>query len=236
MKHFLLSLALVAALMGQAMGQTIKGSAVLPPQKRAALDVLRVASNVADTETVTIGTTVFEVDTAASPGAITAGRIRVDCSSGVTPTIFTTQLVTAINATNVLGFRFKATKISNSEVLVEAAVPGAQGNATAATETLAGSNNAWAAATFYGGDSTPETEHQVAVLSRAATATEAALLTLHFVAPFAPTTALVQVKTSAGVLVAFDGSVTITGNHVDVASGGSVPVASTNIVTVTVSK
>jgi hypothetical protein len=154
-------------------------------------------------------------------------------ASGVSPTAgeFTTALNTAINATNVLGFRVAAVRISANEVLITSAQPGA--DATACSETLAGSNNAWAAATMFGGSSTAESARHFAVLTRAATATEAALTTMHFACPFAPTTATVQVRTSAGALVAFDGSVTITGNRIDVVSGGSVPVASTNIATVT---
>ena len=37
---------------------------------RRAINVLRLASNVADAETITIGSEVYEIDTAAAPGAM----------------------------------------------------------------------------------------------------------------------------------------------------------------------
>ena len=69
---------------------------------RRAMNVLRLASNVADAETITLGTEVYEIDTAAAPGAITAGNIRVDCNAGVTPAIAAPSIVAAINANTKL--------------------------------------------------------------------------------------------------------------------------------------
>lgn len=198
---------------------------------RNSVAVLRVAANVADAETITVGTTVFEVDTAADPGAVTAGNVRVNCSSGVTPTIFTTQFETAVNAVNVLGFRAKAIKISNSEVLLWA--PGVYTGAT--TETLAGANNVFSNATFDGGEAEPAILRSVQVDARVANATEAALETMHFHFPFTPLAAVVQVRTTAGAMKAFDGAVTITAGRVTVASSGVTDVAATDIVTVVVS-
>jgi hypothetical protein len=51
---------------------------------------------VADGQIVTIGTQVYEFDTAPLPGAIVAGRIRVDVSGGVTAPQAVTALVAAI--------------------------------------------------------------------------------------------------------------------------------------------
>src|SRR5882672_10222058 len=83
---------------------------------RCAVNVLRLASNVADGETITIGGEVFEIDTAAAPGAITAGNIRVDCNAGVTPTIASAAIVAAIKANTRQGLFVEA--ISVNEVLV----------------------------------------------------------------------------------------------------------------------
>ncbi len=116
-------------------------------------------------------------------------------------------------------------------MLVTSYVPNGA-DATACTETLAGSNNTWAAATMYGGDAKPEDSRNLFVLSRAATATEAALLTMHFVPPYTPTYAVGLVRTAAGAHVAFDGTITITGNRIDVTSSGSTNVSSTNVVTI----
>src|ERR1043165_4822546 len=83
---------------------------------RRAMNVLRLAANVADAETITIGSEVYEIDTAAAPGAITAGNIRVDCNAGVTPTIASAAIVAAINANTRLGLT--AVAISVNEILV----------------------------------------------------------------------------------------------------------------------
>lgn len=157
-------------------------------------------------------------------------------ASGVSPTAaeFTTALNTAINAANVSGQSMASTRVSANEILLESYAANAP--ATACTETLAGSNNAWANATMYGGSAEPTVLRSVEQVQRAANATEAALQTMHFIFPFTPTAASVQVRTSAGVLVAFDGSVVIgTAGHVDVNGTGSTDVSSTDLVTVTVS-
>src|SRR5258708_4024165 len=83
---------------------------------RRAMNVLRLASDSADGETITIGRDVYEIDTAANPGAVTAGNIRVNCNAGVTPTIASAALVTAINANNT--HKLTAVAISVNEVLV----------------------------------------------------------------------------------------------------------------------
>src|SRR4051812_50124512 len=70
---------------------------------RRAMNVLRLASNVADGETITIGTEVYEIDTAAAPGAVTAGNIRVDCNAGVSPAVASAAIVAAINANTKYG-------------------------------------------------------------------------------------------------------------------------------------
>src|SRR5437867_7796982 len=116
---------------------------------RRAINVLRLASNVADAETITIGSEVYEIDTAAAPGAVTAGNIRVDCNAGVTPTIASASIVAAINANTRLGLT--AVAISVNEVLVFTNNDNAP-IALPCAETLAGANNAWAVAAFYGGD------------------------------------------------------------------------------------
>src|SRR5213592_1491948 len=83
---------------------------------RRAMNVLRLASNVADGETITIGSEVYEIDTAAAPGAITAGNVRVDCNAGVSPTIASAAIVASINANTKLGLT--AVAISVNEILV----------------------------------------------------------------------------------------------------------------------
>jgi hypothetical protein len=79
---------------------------------RRAMNVLRLASNVADAETITIGTEVYEIDTAVAPGVITAGNIRVDCNAGVTPAVAAPAIVAAINANTKLGLTALAISVN----------------------------------------------------------------------------------------------------------------------------
>jgi len=164
-----------------------------------AINILRIASNVADTETVTIGSVVFEFDRSAD--GVTAGRVAVTGHADDTPANASTALVTAINASTACPMT--AVKISSNEVLLISKAYGAQ--AHACTETLAGSNNAFSAATAYGGRASGNTRS--AHIQRVPTATEVALGTLEVALPFTPYVAHVSViVTSTGVAKAWDGA------------------------------
>ena len=190
------------------------------------MNVLRLAADVADTETVTINGTVFEFN---STGGVTSGRTAVDVSGGVTPTLAGTALVTAINAANC-GMRAK--KISANEVLVFAAAGDA--TAYACTETLAGANNGWAAATAFGGGAEPSALPTPVIIKRVPTTQEITLQTMHFPLTFTPTAVVAQIRTSAGVIKAYDGKVTITDQYVSLTSDGTVDPAADDIVTLLV--
>lgn len=193
------------------------------PQK--AMNVLRLASDVADTETVTIGGTVFEFDRSAN--GVTAGRVAVTGHSDDTPANASTALVTAINATT--SCPMSAVKISANEVLLISKAYGAQTHAC--TETLAGSNNAFAAAAAYGGRAAGNT--RMAVYARVPTAVEVAVGNLQFPVSFTPTSVNVQVRvTSTGAVKAWDGAVTIdaTNNIVELDNAGSTDWAATDTV------
>ena len=84
---------------------------------RAAVGYYYTTGVVADTNIVTIGTRVYEFDTAAAPGAITAGRVRVDVNNpaDVTADAAITALVTAING-DVLSPVDAIAWIDNSDV------------------------------------------------------------------------------------------------------------------------
>ena len=195
---------------------------------QASFGILRLASNVADGETITIGREVYEIDTAADPGAITAGRIRVNCSSGVTPTIASAELVKAIHANTQQNLRAEA--ISVNEVLVVCM----DGILLATTETLAGANNAWNAATLEHGISSDVLKGH-AIMSRAATAQDVALTAVRFFVPFVAKAVIVQVRTAANVQDTNpDGAVTITnalgGSRINVAVGTTI--AAGDVVTI----
>ena len=194
---------------------------------RRAVNVLRIAANVADGETITIGSEVYEIDTAADPGAITAGRIRVNCSAGVTNSIATPAFVTALNANTTLGLT--AVAVSVGEILVFT-----NSDASALTlpcaETMAGANNQWSSANFAGGQlAKPQ---GVSLAQRVPTATEVAIGNLHFMFPFTVGAAMVQVRTSSGAAKAWDGLLTLNGSRVTVDNSGVTDWAATDIVAV----
>jgi len=194
---------------------------------RRAINVLRLASNVADGETITIGSEVYEIDTAADPGAITAGRIRVNCNAGVTPTIASAAIVAAINANTALGLT--AVAISVNEILVftnrdESAL------ALPCAETLAGANNQWAAAAFYGGQAAKP--QGLSLAQRNPNATEVAIGNMHFMFPFPVGAAMVQVRSSTGAAKAWDGVLTINGSRVTLDNVGVTDWAATDTVAV----
>lgn len=191
------------------------------------INVLRIASNVADTQTVTIGRDVYEFDRAAD--GVTAGRIAVTGHADDTPANATAALVAAINTKGTEPFA--AVTIGNNEVLIYATRPGALGVACA--ETLAGTNNVWSAATTYGGSGTSVTVPRLGFTVRVPTATEVALDQLHAVFDFEPAAVFVSVRvTATGAVKAFDGAVTVTGTRVTVVNSGATDWATTDTVTI----
>ena len=201
-------------------------------QGQHAMNILRIAANVADGETITIGTQVYEIDTAAT-ATITAGRVRVNCNAGVTPAIASDALIAAVNGNP--SSDVTAVDISDNEVLIVHHQLGV--NALACTETLGGSNNAWAAAAMYGGVNVPEAVPLLRVMSRAPNAAEVALDDMHFYFPFTPTKVLIDVRvTSGGARKAWDGGYTITGRRVTLSNAGSTDWATTDTVTVLASE
>jgi hypothetical protein len=102
---------------------------------------------VADGQIVTIGTRVYEFDTAVAPGAITAGRVRVDVSGGVTAPQAVTALVAAI--TGDASAVVTALDGAGDTVAVTATAWGTAPNAYATTTTCA--NASWAKVTLEGG-------------------------------------------------------------------------------------
>lgn len=122
----------------------------------------------------------------------------------------------------------QAFDISDNEVLV---VSTRQSTAAAATtETMATANNAWANATMVGGGpGGEETLQATRAVKRAATATEVALGSMHFMFTFTPTVVIPHLRTAAGVFKAWDGAVTITGKRVTLNNAGSADWADTDV-------
>lgn len=141
---------------------------------------------------------------------------------------FTTLFTAAVNAS---ASKLFAVRVSANEVLVvdvDRALPGSK----ACSETLTGSNNAWAAVASYGGEGYPETIPAITQISRVPNAQEITLETMHFFFSFVPASFLVQVRTSAGVAKAWDGAAVVTNNRLTLTSSGSTDIASGDIVTV----
>lgn len=217
----------------------------LQVRARIPQNVLRIPANVADAETVTIGGVVYEIDTAAAPGAITAGRIRVDCNAGVTPAIAGAALAAAINNNPPVPGFVAVWVVGITELIVFSPRGGPP---LACTETLAGAANAWNAATMYGGPGATGLDVPgLLMASRAAIAIEVTAGVMHFAFPVNVSSVIVQARTAAGVMIAWNGAVTINnltnpgpvntgapgiGSRVTVDNSGATDWAATDIVTV----
>lgn len=194
---------------------------------RLAYGVLRIAANIVDAEVVVIGGETYEFDTAANPGEITAGNIRVYCSAA-TPTVASTALVAAINANTKLGI--VATRLSANEVHINT-IPGKPPVNYATTTTMTGVGNGWGAATMLGAK---ENFVAMSMQTRVATAEEVALTALRFKFPFTPVSAIIQVTDTNGVPRAWNGGVIISGTQVSasVGTGDGTAIVATDKVTV----
>lgn len=166
----------------------------------AGIGVIRIESNVADTETVTIGSDVYEFDRAEN--GVTSGRNAVTGHSDDTPANATDALITAINANDTNGIR--AIDIDANEILLVS--KGSGSSAVTLAETMGGANNSVQSLNEGGGTS------RVMAASRVPSAQEVAIGQMHFACVnFDPTVAIVQVRTTAsGALKSFDGDVIIT--------------------------
>jgi hypothetical protein len=208
---------------------------------RRLMGLLRIVSNVADGEVVTIGSESYEFDTSAAPGAVTAGRIRVDVSGGVTPGNALTALTSAINASTALGIVAK--KISGSEATIATSVSGATlgcAGPIPLTTTMAGSNNGWAWPHMEGLGGVPIPVNgplAIQMQQRCVSAVEAAIGTMRFYFPFKVQSAIVQIADDSNMscLLAFTGYITPSGSdfgRVDVVNSGAGTFASNDMVTI----
>jgi hypothetical protein len=193
-----------------------------------AVNVLRVASNVADAETVTIGKDVYEFDRAAN--GVTAGRIAVTGHADDTPAAATNALITAINTKGTEPVT--AIDISDNEVLIAANAVGAV--TTACAESLAGANNAWAATAMYGGRAAGK--KKISVQSRVPLTQEVNLGNMHFLFDFAPTILEVYAYVTAtpGLSKSWNGAATVIGNRLTLDNSGTTDWTTSDTVVVVV--
>lgn len=184
-------------------------------------------------------TTVFAAKTPGTAGnALTTTETQTNAAfgaatlaSGVDPTAAesTTALETAINGLNLATFKVKCTRIGANEIFL---YNRKDAEAIAATETLAGTNNAFASATFYGGAAVPSIPRVVNMSDRAANATEVALGNAHFFFPFTPSAVTARVRSTAGAAKAWDGAITISAGRVTIDNSGSTDWIAGDIITV----
>lgn len=127
----------------------VAGSALVAPYGTpvnavAATGALTFSGVVADAQTVTIGTRVYEFKTS---GNAAAGNVKVNVSGGVTASAAVAALVAAI--TGDASAVVTAVDGTGDVVNVTAKVKGTSGNALATTETC--TNGAWAKTKLSGG-------------------------------------------------------------------------------------
>ncbi len=160
------------------------------------------------------------------------GAATLASAADPTAAQFITALVNAINVVSGQS-NYGAVAVSTTGVCIFSVNAGTY--TTACTETLAGSNNVWAAAAMYGGEGNDVKASWRS--QRVPNATEVTLGFMQFAFPFTPTKVGVQVKvTSSGAVYAWDGNATITGNVVTLDNAGSTDWAATSTVTVTASE
>lgn len=176
----------------------------------SAFGILRVAANVADVETFTIGAEVYEFDRAAD--GVVAGRIAVVGHVDDTPANATAAMVVAING-NATG-AYGAAKVDANTVLVVPRVGGA--SSVGSTETMGGGGNAWDAVTLGGGAAA--TQKQFRMGTRVPSAAEVTAGVLVIPTIFTPVTAQIRILvTGTGVEKVWDGATTF------VAASGNTP-------------
>lgn len=162
--------------------------------------VIRFENAVTDTQTVTIGSQVYEFDQAAN--GVTAGRIQVTGQSDTTAAEVTDALVDAINSNDANGL--KAVGIDDNEVLLISKAIGT--HTVSVSEAVSGTSNEVEAAVNGGNEYS-----QFSCAVRVPTSTEVGTENMHFAFPFDPKVVLVQVRaTSGGTPIAWDGGTLIT--------------------------
>lgn len=181
-------------------------------------NVLAMPVIAANNETVTIGGIVYTCKT--TPATAYEFAPGADAAASIT------NLVACINATSATT-KLKAIAVTGAVLVLDSDNRGGR----ACSETLAGSGNAWlASATFGAGSKTDAPEIPLA-FSRTCTAAEDAGKLIVFGLPFTPVEVIVQVRTSAGAIKAWDGKLTKGTNYVLLNSDGSADIAQNDVVT-----
>ena len=192
---------------------------------RLAINVLQVALDVADVETVTIGADVYEFDRAVD--GVVGGNIAVTAHANDTPAAATDALIDAINASGTEAVT--AYDISVNEILIVADAVGAV--TLGCTETMGGAANEWAAANMYGGAAAAM--RTMCVQTRVPTAQDVTMGNMHFAFDFTPTVVIVQARiTATGIDKLWAGGYSLANDVVTVDNTGGTDWAVTDDITV----
>lgn len=230
----------------------------------SASGVLTSSANYANGETVTIGSVVYTFVTTLQTNVV--GQILIGASEAASIQNLTDAIngagtpgltysnknvanpkVTAVAATHTCTVTARrAGTGQNAVATTETSGTASWGSATLTggtdtayfSETMAGTNNAWAGAQFAGyvAISKPGFIPSTTVASRVPNAQEIALKSMHFLFGFTVRSFIVQHRDSTGALKAFDGTVNLSGKRVTVAGGTSVLLATSDLVTVSASE
>ncbi len=182
------------------------------------VNILTIGAVAANTQTITIGSVVYTCKTTPAndyefaPGADAAASI--------------TNIAACINATSATT-KLRAVAITGAVLVLDTERRGGR----ACSETLAGSGNAWMAASTFGAGTTTDTPEIPLVYSRTCTAAEDTGKLIVFGLPFTPSEVLVQVRTSAGILKAWDGKITKGEGYVLLNSDAATDIAQNDVVT-----
>lgn len=195
-------------------------------------NILNLSLNVTNGESFNIGTRRYQcVTNVADISASTNVPVLCPSADGIShiPDTFITNAVRTINSNNP---SFYAASVGTSNLVIYAYDLRTTGIAT--TDTMAG-GNAWAATATFGRVAEANAGRRVVVQSRAVVTGEVTAGIMTFPLNFTATKVLVNVKTSAGVVKAWVGAVTISSRNVIVDNTGATDFAATDIVTIVAS-
>lgn len=217
---------LVAAINGADGGGTTYGSATVANPRVAAVAT---STNAVTASARAKGTNGNAIAVAEAGAQTSWAGGAVALTGGVDPTA-AEAIPAIILAVNGVRCGLRASAGGANDILFTSSA--GTGAAVTTTETLAGTNNAWAAAASYGGTQDTSVLNGTVLAQRAANATEVALGSMRFPFNFTPLAAIATVRTAAGAFKAFDGVLTISGNTVVVDNSGSSDWADTDLMTV----
>lgn len=166
-------------------------------------NTLRIAANVADGETITIGNDTYEFDRAES--GVTAGNIAITGHADDTPANATDAVIAAINANATEPVEASDIGLNQYLVVVSKTLGD---NPISCTETMAGTNNAWNNATLVNGGAAKKKEYEAFTYSPSAL--EASQGYIHIPVSFTPSAWQVFVLSGSDNILQYDGAVTFT--------------------------